>query len=126
MTLREKVAMVAARHRSRWYFYYIMRILLELDPDEWVTGDAICDVFDQECRDGEIRNKRDGRPRKGFDYQTLIREVEGYPKGFAIECTEPPPHQYWEMYPWYKNQRFRIHPDWREAVEAFYKDWKGR
>src|SRR5207237_569138 len=65
MTDRDKLFTVADRHRRRWYFYYCVRILLPLPDWGWMLGRDFCQTFDEECLNGRIRNKRDGRPRKG-------------------------------------------------------------
>ena len=105
----------------RHYCKYIMRILLQTPPSEWMTGEDICKRFDDLCARGLVLDTN-GNVCKGFAYDYLFAEVIGYKKGLLVEleCYPAVPRDRSLLFPAYKNMRFRIRPDCYKSVSDYY------
>ena len=104
---------------KRNYCKYILRILLQNPPSEWMTGEVICKRFDDLCARGRVLDTN-GIVCKGFAYDYLFPEVIGYRKGSLLECSSKVPKKRSLIYPAYKTMRFRIRPDCYEVVRDYY------
>jgi hypothetical protein len=120
MTLEEQVRYVRKWDERLLYTKHILCILLCYPKrGEMISGDDLCKVFGEACKNPGIPQKSGGWC-KGFPHHYLRRLIVGCENEFLIEADDLLPQDLSRFKLWYKGAHFRIIPAWYEAVHNYY------